>query len=421
MSVSREEGPVWRSGLRFLGAAVVGGGALAFADAGLRGVMPPVAMSLLPFLGFAAGMCVGRWRRRDAQPLKARVEIAEPAQILRPVAFAPPPERAAEPTPAIVEETGIDRIAADLEGYPRFTNFLETEIAAIVEGTEQAAESISTNLMLVDARFTAVVQFIQQAGSNEKITGVIAQIEGQIQECQDLLDNLTQRQLDDARVGQAQRAKIGKDSDLVLQVLEGVNGIARQTTMLSLNVSIEAARAGEAGKGFSLIAAEIRKLAGEVQGLSNDVQTRVQALTRSVTVEVQERAATREEEGRLSIARLSETLASLTANLTSVISYQRDTLQKVESESADAMVPIMEIMGNIQFQDIVRSHGDRLRRMAHVVDQHIASVSAARDRAAEEAGELSLAAKIEDMQGGHETAAPARGPAKKTASLIELY
>lgn len=425
-------------------ATVFGCAALAAADIWLRTRLPDNLGPLLALLGPGAGALLG-WRLAGAKRTLRQPAVEDERGCEATTEDGPASGQFALPRGPIdnaeidgdidalptspASNPSVERAVTELRSYPTFTEILNKQMLSVTELSETTAASILKNLTAVDVQLTDLLNFLQQSGSNDQVAKVVAQIESQMGGCRELLDRFAERQLEDSRLGSEQRSKIGAETVGVLEVLEGVNGIARQTMMLSLNVSIEAARAGDAGRGFAIIATEIRKLASGVQTLSIDIRTRIEGLMRMVTVDLQEQASRRELLEHDAIEKIRETLSALTDNLMMLIAHQRDILQKVEGEGESIARPIMNLMGSIQFQDIIRQQLEQLSRMAEMVGDHIQAIEVMLEDPRGDMDEETLSQKLDNMFNNYvmasqrETHMAVHGESEsvKAGSLIEMF
>jgi methyl-accepting chemotaxis protein len=98
--------------------------------------------------------------------------------------------------------------------------------------------------------------------------------------------------------------QLAERSEDIMKANGLISQIARQTNILSINASIEAARAGTEGKGFSVVAQEVRKLAGQTSAAAEEVSSMVERMQAEMAhVEASTEAGQQEAEAGIRVVR----------------------------------------------------------------------------------------------------------------------
>lgn len=193
-------------------------------------------------------------------------------------------------------------------------------VADKMEVLESSADKTKSSMEEVAQGTGETVESIQlQMEKTEQIQNTIKRVEYSSDTIRQNMDE-TQRELVQSQrnindlIGQVQisneaNANVSKEleelytyTNQMQSIVQMINDVTEQTSLLALNASIEAARAGEAGKGFAVVASEISALATQTQqatvnitNLINNISTELSQVVEVIhqmmkNVEVQNQA-----------------------------------------------------------------------------------------------------------------------------------
>ena len=190
---------------------------------------------------------------------------------------------------AQVREREAERVRAESErraAMLALADSFEASVRDIVESVGALAQQIEDDARLVSqtvdhsGRLTADVAIAAtQASQNslivadatEEMSVSIAEVAKQIGNAAQIAHEAS----DSASATDAIVSDLIADTQTIEGVVTLIARVARQTNLLALNATIEAARAGNAGRGFTVVAAEIKHLAGQTAQAAKEVADKI--------------------------------------------------------------------------------------------------------------------------------------------------
>jgi methyl-accepting chemotaxis protein len=143
-----------------------------------------------------------------------------------------------------------------------------TELSGVVAATNQSCVAMATSS-------DQTLQTVQMmAAATDELSSSITEIGRQVESS----TGISRLAAEEVQSADKTLHDLEKATAQIGDIVTLIQAIAAQTNLLALNATIEAARAGEAGKGFAVVATEVKNLATQTAGATEDIQKSVETM-----------------------------------------------------------------------------------------------------------------------------------------------
>jgi methyl-accepting chemotaxis protein len=253
-------------------------------------------------------------------------------------------------------------IEADLKDSKPYIDVMHEQIGGSLAESEREIMLLIEQLNLLSAQSNQQMERITNSVQSGK---TLAEVTSSRAERNNLLiftlETKLGEQASEMRGNYEQIRLLADDVLALTPIIQVISSIAKQTSLLALNAGIEAARAGSAGRGFSVVANEVRELSKRSTSAAAEIAGKLNATASKVASKMAEAQKSLEEKHGLDeLQELISDLTQMQKDFSHSSQLQLDVISDVEAGHQEGVSRLLEAMGHIQFQDVMR------QRMEHV-------------------------------------------------------
>ena len=191
-----------------------------------------------------------------------------------------------------------DKVSGVAESFESSSTELEATSRSLSVSAEQTNQQ-SVNVAVTARQTSMNVQAVALA------TGELARSAQEIGERVATASHITRNAVEHSHHADRTINALASAADQIGEVVKLINNVAQQTNLLALNATIEAARAGDAGRGFSVVAAEVKLLAGQTAKATDQIASQIvqiQTATRETVTAIRNMDAAIVEVDKIAVA-----------------------------------------------------------------------------------------------------------------------